>query len=85
MAMNDEEGVKALVDNLMKVNPTEAPASSDLLPGTWELLWSSPGSDYSRLRGKLDGSVLPVCPAPLVPLMMMRMRMRIMRMRMRIR
>jgi hypothetical protein len=60
MAMDSVKDVEALLDGLVHANPTEAPARSALLFGTWELLWSSPGSDYSRLRRKLDGLVLPV-------------------------
>lgn len=63
-ALDDEGAVEAAAEALAECNPTPLPAASDLLAGKWQLLWSSPGSDYSRLREKLRAAPLPVPPAP---------------------
>eukprot|EP00873_Tetraselmis_striata_P028300 jgi/Tetstr1/448564/TSEL_003781.t1 len=59
-ALDDEGAVEAAAEALAECNPTPLPAASDLLAGKWQLLWSSPGSDYSRLREKLRAAPLPV-------------------------
>jgi phytoene synthase len=50
--------VERAVEQLLALQPSSCserkPAQSDLLLGDWELVWSSAGSDFSRLSAKID-------------------------------
>ncbi|GJP31865.1 hypothetical protein CLOM_g15489 [Closterium sp. NIES-68] len=45
-----QAGVEQLLAPVAAVNPTHRPASSDLLPGRWRLLWSSQSSEANRVQ-----------------------------------
>ncbi|CAI7736814.1 unnamed protein product, partial [Closterium sp. NIES-53] len=45
-----QPGVEQLLAPVAAINPTRNPASSDLLPGRWRLLWSSQASEANRVQ-----------------------------------
>mmetsp|Transcript_23671 Transcript_23671/g.65651 ORF Transcript_23671/g.65651 Transcript_23671/m.65651 type:complete len:250 (-) Transcript_23671:705-1454(-) len=57
VALDNSSAIEELASELQSCSPPIAPA---VLLGTWDLLWSSPGSDYSRLRQRLQRYPVPV-------------------------
>ena len=50
--------VEAAAEALERCSPCPSPARHASLLGEWELLWSSPGSDFARLARRLRGGPL---------------------------
>ena len=55
---DDDHAVEAAAKALECCNPCTSPARDSLLLGEWELVWSSPGSDFARLERRLRGGPL---------------------------
>eukprot|EP00245_Coleochaete_scutata_P005884 TRINITY_DN19859_c0_g1_i1.p1 TRINITY_DN19859_c0_g1~~TRINITY_DN19859_c0_g1_i1.p1 ORF type:complete len:431 (-),score=75.34 TRINITY_DN19859_c0_g1_i1:392-1684(-) len=49
-AANSGRNVEKAIEEIVPLNPTAAPAASEMLPGKWRLIWSSQASDANPLQ-----------------------------------